>query len=1602
MMKKIGRIVLSLIMVMTLVFDGTSIAKATNVDDMNLIKSRIKDYFLKLDTIDDGSKVEACYVSRAEDYLKLIQPDGSFKDVDYKATNNAANGAAWSPYLALDRMQAIAIAYNKQGNSIYKKQEVVDKLNKAIVYWNSQNPRSTNWWENQVGVQLRFSRIGLFMEDSISNEALNIILNKLLEKTPVKYGSGQNNLWFDQNYVYYALIKEDAIQLKDMISNYLDYCLSIQLDDITKEAVQVDNSYYMHGRQFYSNGYGMTMFRDMSYWIYMLKGTDFAVSQDVVDRMANYMINGTSWTVRGDIMELYLGYRPYKYDVGYDNYSKEYIEPLKRMIESDPKRASEYQKILDNIQDKNNSNGKNGNYYMWRSGYASHMRDGYGVNIKMDSKNLIGGEWRGPWNEAGKPNQQLIYWTSAASSTVTVDGDEYKSVYPVFDWTHTPGATAPNFISNKFNFENSELFNIGVSNGKFGATAYKFDKTNTKGQKGYFFFDDEFVALGSNISSTNDAPIYTTLNQSKASDLKVNGEAVKLGTVAKEYTTKSIYNNKIGYVFLKDTKVKVSYDGQKNVPSLWPEDMKKNADSVFTAYIDHGVKPTNDSYEYIVVPNKTEAEVKNYSNNIPVTVVVNNSDVQAVRHDGLKQTQINFYKAGSLEYKKGYTITVDQACSVIIDESGSTRQITVAVNDNEEHKIVNVGLSYNSIKTTTTFISKALPYAGQSKTLAEGQDDRYLASSSTANHYVKNVVDGNSNSYWESKGQGEEWISLLTGSNKYLKDITISWGEKYASEYEVYSSQDGENYQLVTKVSKGDGKQTTIPIARMCNYIKIVMKSSSGDCYQIKEVVMNEGELLSLNKPTTTSSVSSKAPTFVGGFAVDGDLSTRWASNRNSDNEWIMVDLEKYSRIDAMKIIWENACSDDYTIEVSADNQNWKSIKQLKTDVSLKDEINFSESVYGRYVKINSHKSRLVSGTNYGINIFEINVYGEAKEEERVNIALNKPSKASSEYINPKSKFTLESKYAFDGSVENKGDAYQSRWVSERGKDHPGENVNSQYIQVDLEEVYDISRVVLNWEGACGKEYKIQVSEDGQNWTDVSHITDGAAGIKELNYEKPVTGRYVKMLGIVPIGQYGYSLWEFEVYGTSLKSELKKYYDQNKDLDTSSFTPSSIELYHNALDNITKVYEDKAATSADILNARNQLEAAINNLVVKANKATLDNEIKKADLVERNLYTDESVKVFEAALNKAKATYDDGNATQKQVDDDAQALEQAIISLEKKKDDPVIEVPGEKIDLTLQSPNKDVSVSGKLPKDIELSSKALDNEKLKEVVEKICKVNSEALKDTTLEKVYDLSLLLKNEVYKLDGEVEVSLKLDDSFLSKKLGVVYIDEVGNLNKIEAKVENGFIKFKTPHFSKYGIVSTNDLVLKVDKAALDNEIKKTQLVEKDLYTNESVKALEAASNEAKAIYNNAEATQKQVDDEVKALQQAFLSLEKKKDNTIVNIPEKNTTDNNAPTKNAEVIVQNTNKNINTSENVPKDIALTDNKEEEKPIDSAPEEKKDTTVQSPNKDVSVSDNENNKVASKDNSNKVNLYNIALVSTGLVIFVGVLYALWSKKKIK
>ncbi|MET7403187.1 discoidin domain-containing protein [Dactylosporangium sp. NPDC005572] len=86
-----------------------------------------------------------------------------------------------------------------------------------------------------------------------------------------------------------------------------------------------------------------------------------------------------------------------------------------------------------------------------------------------------------------------------------------------------------------------------------------------------------------------------------------------------------------------------------------------------------------------------------------------------------------------------------------------------------------------------------------------------------------------------------------------------------------------------------------------------------------------------------------------------------------------------------------------------------------------------------------------------------------------------------------------------------------------------------QWITVDLGQPYAINRVRLNWEAAFGRAYQVQVSNDNNTWTTISTTTTGDGGIDDLTVTG--TGRYVRIYGTQRGTQWGYSLWDFNVYG---------------------------------------------------------------------------------------------------------------------------------------------------------------------------------------------------------------------------------------------------------------------------------------------------------------------------------------------------------------------------------------------------------------------------------------------------------------------------------------
>ncbi|MBP2340695.1 acyl-homoserine lactone acylase PvdQ [Saccharothrix coeruleofusca] len=98
-----------------------------------------------------------------------------------------------------------------------------------------------------------------------------------------------------------------------------------------------------------------------------------------------------------------------------------------------------------------------------------------------------------------------------------------------------------------------------------------------------------------------------------------------------------------------------------------------------------------------------------------------------------------------------------------------------------------------------------------------------------------------------------------------------------------------------------------------------------------------------------------------------------------------------------------------------------------------------------------------------------------------------------------------------------------TRWASDWS--------DRQWLQVDLGAVRRVGRVVLSWEAAYAKGYRLEISRDGAQWHEV-FITNAGNGGKDVVPFASAEARFVRMTGTQRATGYGYSLYELEVYDT--------------------------------------------------------------------------------------------------------------------------------------------------------------------------------------------------------------------------------------------------------------------------------------------------------------------------------------------------------------------------------------------------------------------------------------------------------------------------------------
>ena len=221
------------------------------------------------------------------------------------------------------------------------------------------------------------------------------------------------------------------------------------------------------------------------------------------------------------------------------------------------------------------------------------------------------------------------------------------------------------------------------------------------------------------------------------------------------------------------------------------------------------------------------------------------------------------------------------------------------------------------------------------------------------------------------------------------------------------------------------------------------------------------------------------------------------------------------------KINASEAGNYDINIGLAAGDARYNA-KNITIKVDGKDTVNVPVTASTGWTEFVQHTTKVsltkgehtltVSSVDGAVNVSDIKFTKEVVKEELSNVA-----KGCNVTTSGDEGSEFSGKNAVDGN-EN------TRWSSNFA--------DNAWLTVDLGKTYKVSKVVLKWEAAYGKAYKIQTSTNGNTWSTVKDLSNQAGGEATITFNE-VNARYVRMQGVTRALPYGYSIYEFEVYGVA-------------------------------------------------------------------------------------------------------------------------------------------------------------------------------------------------------------------------------------------------------------------------------------------------------------------------------------------------------------------------------------------------------------------------------------------------------------------------------------
>jgi len=451
------------------------------------------------------------------------------------------------------------------------------------------------------------------------------------------------------------------------------------------------------------------------------------------------------------------------------------------------------------------------------------------------------------------------------------------------------------------------------------------------------------------------------------------------------------------------------------------------------------------------------------------------------------------------------------------------------------------------------------------------------------------AVDGDTTTTrWSSTYADSQWLAVDLGSSASINRVVLRWEAAYGTSYRVEVSNDGVAWTQAYSTTMGDGGVDDISLSATARHVRMFgLARATAWGYSLFELEVYGSTSTTPTPtptptrtptptptatPTPTITPTSPGPTPTptatptGGYvevtpagsavtasandgnlpgnSVDNSLATRWSAN--GDGQWLQLDLGQVHTVGYVRVAFfqGNTRQSRFDLQLSTDGSAWtNALTNVSSSGTSTQEQTFDfADADARWVRYMGHGNTLNSWNS----LTEVSVFAlsggtvtptptptsvaptatptptpvaptatptptpTATAVPTGNLALNRPATASSVEA-----AGYEAGKGVDGSQT-------TRWSSSFA--------DSQWLSVDLGSSIAIRRVVLRWEAAYGRAYRIETSTNNSTWTSAYSTSAGDGGTDDIAVN--VTARYVRMFGVTRATAYGLSLFEMEVYAT--------------------------------------------------------------------------------------------------------------------------------------------------------------------------------------------------------------------------------------------------------------------------------------------------------------------------------------------------------------------------------------------------------------------------------------------------------------------------------------